>query len=79
MIDILIMYLKKRYYAEYIKYEGENDEGFYFELQNQENEHFEFRVLKSNNLMNNVEMRRKGNINWNSNGLYDLRKLKVFN
>jgi len=80
MIDILITYLKKHYYAEHIEYEGENDEGFYFKLQNQENEYFEFRVLKSNNLLNNnIEMRRKGNSNWNCDGLYDLRELKVFN
>jgi len=79
MIDILITYLKKHYYAEHIEYEGENDEGFYFKLQNQEKEYFEFRVLKSNNLLNkNIEMRKAGNDAWNCSGLYDLSKLKAF-
>jgi hypothetical protein len=78
MIDNLINYLKKHYFAEHIEYEGENEEGFYFKLQNQENEYFEFRVLKSKKMLNdNIEMRKAGNDIWNCSGLYDLNKLKV--
>ncbi|GAB6440810.1 hypothetical protein CON36_31830 [Bacillus cereus] len=76
MIEELMEFLKVEYLLEVVKYQGEDDEGFYFVVMNKNKCFEEFRILKEVNLSkeHNIEKRSLGLSYWKFAGEINLNK-----